>query len=166
MRLKLPEFSNTACSRCFKALKFRVSVSKMSTPCLVAQNIWSTCDNICIRKILIHLLKMPRWTVQGEWVRKTELGLKYVPFLRFLISAVKRTSNKRESITVNIVQNSHYKSNPEEMGPGGGSFFKSLCSSQTFTLLLCLWDLQPLLFQKLITLPLKSLIQIACQKWQ
>lgn len=56
-------------------------------------------------------------------MRKTELGLKYVPFLRFVISAVKRTSNKRESITVNIVQNSHYKSNPEEIGLGeGGSF--------------------------------------------
>lgn len=57
-------------------------------------------------------------------MRKTELGLKYVPFLRFVISAVKRTSNKRESITVNIVQNSHYKSNPEEMGLGGGKFLQ------------------------------------------
>lgn len=47
-------------------------------------------------------------------MRQTELGLKYVPFPRFVISAVKHTSN--ESITVNIVQNSHHKSNPEKEG--------------------------------------------------
>lgn len=94
-------------------------------------------------------------------MRKTELGLKYVPFLRFVISAVKHMSNKNN--TINTVQNSHYKSNPEEEGREFPQI--SLFQPDFYTAAMLMRSAAPI-FHKLIALPLKSLIQIAQQKWR
>lgn len=104
----VPEFLNAAAFRPCKLLKLWVYciLFQRWVPLFfsVLQYIWSTCDNLCTGKIVIDLLKMSRWTIQVERERRTVLGLKYVPFLKFVDFSSKAYIYERESIAINVLQ--------------------------------------------------------------
>lgn len=97
----------------FKAFFVRAGGFKDGcSQCLFLQCIWNTWDNFCTGETVIDLPKMSRWTIQVERVRRTVLGLKYVPFLKFVNLNGKEHICERESIAIIYCRNSCYKSYP------------------------------------------------------